>query len=130
MQIESCGDLNALSPAGAIGLFQVMPYHFSEDDNAYNPETNALRGLAYMQQALKTYNSVRLSFASYNGGIATAAKTENLWPQETIDYVYWGTNIYHDASIGSSTSVTLDKWLSSGGASLCFQAELSLGLNH
>ena len=27
MQIESCGDPLAESPAGAIGLFQVMPYH-------------------------------------------------------------------------------------------------------
>src|SRR3972149_6264675 len=28
MQIESCGDPQALSRSGAMGLFQVMPYHF------------------------------------------------------------------------------------------------------
>ena len=28
MQIESCGDPRALSSAGAMGLFQVMPFHF------------------------------------------------------------------------------------------------------
>jgi hypothetical protein len=29
MQIESCGDPRATSRAGAMGLFQVMPYHFA-----------------------------------------------------------------------------------------------------
>ena len=98
MQIESCGDLNAVSPAGAIGLFQVMPYHFIDGENPFNPETNARRGMSYLQQALQTYQTSRLGFASYNGGIATAAKPEHQWPQETIGYVYWGTNIYQDTA--------------------------------
>jgi len=128
MQIESCGDPNALSTAGAIGLFQVMPYHFTEDDKPYKPNINARRGMAYLKQAMQTYNDVRLSFASYNGGISTAAKTEMQWPQQTIDYVYWGTNIYRDAAAGLESSPTLDEWLMSGGASLCSQASLRLGL--
>jgi hypothetical protein len=128
MQIESCGDLNALSPAGAMGLFQVMPYHFLEGEHPFSPETNAYRGMSYLQLAMQTYSSVRLSFASYNGGISTAAKDEVYWPQETIDYVYWGTNIYHDASVGADSSATLDHWLRNGGANLCSQADLSLGL--
>src|SRR5689334_12487007 len=45
MQIESCGNPAARSSAGAIGLFQVMPFHFYSSDNAYDPETNARRGL-------------------------------------------------------------------------------------
>ena len=41
MQIESCGDPSATSRSGAIGLFQVMPYHFSASDEPYDPDTNA-----------------------------------------------------------------------------------------
>lgn len=128
MQIESCGDPGALSRSGAMGLFQVMPYHFNDSDSPYNPETNALRGMAYLRQAMDTYQSIRLSFASYNGGISTAAKPERNWPQETIRYVYWGTNIYQDAIGGKKSSATLDEWMASGGASLCAQAHQRLGL--
>src|SRR5919197_1910450 len=45
MQIESCGDPRATSRSGAMGLFQVMPFHFHFGENPYDPETNALRGL-------------------------------------------------------------------------------------
>jgi soluble lytic murein transglycosylase-like protein len=86
MQIESCGDPRALSYVGAMGLFQVMPYHFSPEEAPYNPETNAKRGMAYLSQALNTYQDIRLAFAGYNGGIGTAAKHETNWPQETIRY--------------------------------------------
>jgi hypothetical protein len=128
MQIESCGDPQALSRAGAMGLFQVMPYHFTETEAPYNPETNSLRGMAYLRQALDTYHSVRLGLASYNGGIGTAAKPESNWPNETIRYVYWGLNIYQDTVEGKTSSPTLDEWLASGGASLCAQARQRLGL--
>ena len=64
MQIESCGDPRALSPAGAMGLFQVMPGHFTTSDDPYNPDTNAARGLAYLNRSLKVANGdVRLALA-------------------------------------------------------------------
>jgi len=129
MQIESCGDPKALSPAGAMGLFQVMPYHFNTSEAPYHPNTNAKSGLAYLREALDIYNSVRLAFAGYNGGISTAGKAENLWKAETQRYVYWGTNIYRDARKGMSHSPTLDEWLSHGGASLCAQARQRLGFS-
>ena len=53
MQIESCGDPRALSSAGAMGLFQVMPYHFEENEAPYNPDINALRGLNIFRIRLK-----------------------------------------------------------------------------
>ncbi len=46
MQIESCGDPRARSSAGAMGLFQVMPFHFYALDDPYNPNNNANCGLA------------------------------------------------------------------------------------
>ena len=129
MQIESCGDPQALSRAGAIGLFQVMPYHFSDNEAPYDPDTNAKRGMAYLSTALNTYQNFRLAFAGYNGGIGTAAKPESLWPQETIRYTYWGSGIYKDAKNFKLNSPRLDEWLAAGGASLCRQAEARLGLN-
>lgn len=129
MQIESCGDPRALSHAGAMGLFQVMPYHFETTDAPYHPNTNAKRGMAYLSEALSTYNNnIRLALASYNGGIGTAAKAEMYWPNETVRYVYWGTGIYEEAARGYQSSARLEEWLAAGGASLCQQANERLGI--
>ena len=119
MQIESCGYASARSQAGALGLFQVMPYHFQEGDNPYHPATNARRGLVYLQQSLQIGGSARLALAGYNGGITGAQQPVENWPEETRRYVYWGLSIYQDALDGLDHSPRLDEWLASGGASLC-----------
>jgi len=125
MQIESCGNPNAVSSAGAIGLFQVMPYHFNENEDPYSPSINALRGLDYLRSSLETYTGdVGLALAGYNGGINGASRPPSEWAQETVDYKYWGENIYSDAAAGRQSSPTLAEWLAAGGASLCAQAEL------
>ncbi len=123
MQIESCGDPTATSGAGAMGLFQVMPYHFESDENPYYPETNALRGIGYLQKSLEAASGdFRLAFAGYNGGIGVIPRAESSWAAETVRYVYWGSGIYADALQGASKSARLDEWLGRGGASLCAQA--------
>jgi len=123
MQIESCGDPRAVSGAGAMGLFQVMPYHFESGENPYYPATNALRGLGYLKQALDTANGdYRLAFAGYNGGIGVIPRAEATWAEETARYVYWGSGIYADALQGAASSARLDEWLARGGTSLCLQA--------
>jgi hypothetical protein len=123
MQIESCGDPRATSSAGAMGLFQVMPYHFESEENPYYPDTNALRGLGYLQISLETASgNARLAFAGYNGGIGVIPRAESSWANETQRYAYWGSGIYADALQGASTSARLDEWLGHGGASLCAQA--------
>jgi soluble lytic murein transglycosylase-like protein len=53
MQIESCGDPEAQSSAGAQGLFQVMPFHFSAGEQPTDPEVNARRGLAYLARSME-----------------------------------------------------------------------------
>ena len=126
MQIESCGDSRATSGAGAMGLFQVMPYHFESGENAYYPDTNALRGLGYLKSSLDTASgNARLAFAGYNGGISIISKAESSWANETQRYAYWGSGIYADALQGASQSARLDEWLSHGGTSLCAQARAS-----
>jgi soluble lytic murein transglycosylase-like protein len=129
MQIESCGDPRALSRAGAIGLFQVMPFHFAAADQPFAPDTNAARGLAYLARSLDSaQGDARLAFAGYNGGIGVIARPEWAWPDETIRYAYWGSGIYADASSGLETSSRLQEWLAYGGASLCHAARARLGL--
>jgi len=130
MQIESCGNPNAVSGAGAMGLFQVMPYHFTGEEDPFNPVTNAARGLTYLKSALDTRDgNPRLALAGYNGGINGAKKPENTWSSEMQRYVYWGTGIYEAAINRETSSKRLDEWLNSGGASLCAQAAQVLGLN-
>ncbi len=130
MQIESCGDPRALSRAGAIGLFQVMPFHFSETDDSYDPETNALRGLAYLKRSMdKADGDIRLALAGYNGGIGVIDRSESTWAAETVRYTYWGSGIYKDAVGGDSESLHLQEWINANGLYLCMHAAERLGIN-
>lgn len=127
MQIESCGYAQARSRAGAMGLFQVMPYHFVEGEDPYDPETNARRGLHYLRKAWeRTGGNIRLTLAAYNGGFKRLQEPEDRWPEETKRYVRWGVGIYQDALQGRASSPTLEAWLDQGGWWLCQKARLSL----
>ena len=130
LQIESCGNPFARSSAGAMGLFQVMPFHFRFGENPYNPETNALRGLSYLARSLQTANGdARLALAGYNGGIGVISRYEWTWSSETKRYVYYGSPIYEDARSGATSSPMLDEWYRKYGAGLCRDASQRLGLN-
>lgn len=129
MQIESCGDPRARSKAGAIGLFQVMPYHFFALDDPYRPEVNATRGLTYLKRALDAANGdIRLTLAGYNGGIGIITRTEWSWSAETKRYVQYGAPIYSDARSGSLSRNAVTEWYVTYGKSLCAQASRRLGL--
>ena len=131
MQIESCGDPSATSGSGAIGLFQVMPYHFAASDSPYDPDTNARRGLDYLRRSLAAaHNDARLAFAGYNGGIGVISRSEWTWPAETVRYAYWGSGIYADAISGSAESGRLHEWLTAGGSGLCARASRRLGIDN
>ena len=129
MQIESCGDPRARSSAGAMGLFQVMPFHFYAVDDPYNPDTNAARGLAYLAKSLATGGgNARLAMAGYNGGIGLISRGEWTWPAQTNRYVQYGAPIYEDARNGLASSPALNEWYEKYGVSLCRQASQRLGL--
>lgn len=131
MQIESCGDPNALSRSGAMGLFQVMPFHFHYGENGFDTETNALRGLEYLARSLQTANGdPRLALAGYNGGIGVINRGEWMWHAETQRYVRYGAPIYNDARSGFSSSISLDEWYQNYGAGLCRQAAQRLGIDN
>jgi len=129
MQIESCGDSGATSRAGAMGLFQVMPFHFASGEDGYNPDTNALRGMEYLKRSLdKAGGNARLALAGYNGGIGIISRGEWGWAAETVRYVKYGYPIYQDALSGATTSAAVNEWHGRYGASLCRQAAQRLGL--
>ena len=129
MQIESCGNPEARSGAGAMGLFQVMPFHFEDDEEPYDPDTNALRSAAYLAQGLeRSGGHAGLALAGYNGGLGVISRNYESWPTETQRYYRWGSGIYREASAGWESSPTLDAWLAAGGRSLCDRAEEVLGI--
>lgn len=129
MQIESCGYARALSRSGAIGLFQVMPFHFAETDSPFDPDTNARRGLAYLAQSLeRAGGDPRLALAGYNGGVGIIGRGEWTWSTQTRRYILYSEPIYADASAGVKNSAMLNEWYSKYGASLCKQAHDYIGL--
>ena len=132
MQIESCGYLEAVSPSGALGLFQVMPFHFGAHQSKVerlDPETNAQKGLDYLQRSYElAKGDISKTLAGYNAGHLAVQWNPETWPEETQSYVHWGTGILQDISSGLDKSPTLQAWLEAGGASLCRKAEIALNL--
>ena len=123
IQIESCGDPLVSSPAGAQGLFQVMPFHFAANEDMLDVQTNARRGLEYLMGGLERSDGhVGLALAGYNGGHGVINSGWAAWAGETQRYYYWGSRIYSEAVSGMTPSPTLEEWLTVGGQSLCNQA--------
>jgi hypothetical protein len=123
IQIESCGDPRAQSPAGALGLFQVMPYHFDSSDDPLAVAINARAGLSYLQRSYQLAEAdISRTLAGYNGGHGVIHWPPSDWPQETQRYAAWGTGIMLEVQANDLPSPTLSSWLDAGGAALCRQA--------
>jgi soluble lytic murein transglycosylase-like protein len=121
MTLESCGDPSARSRAGALGLFQVMPFHFQPGENPFDPETNARRGLGYLKRALEIAGGDwSLALAGYNGGVGVIGRDPRTWPAETMRYVTRGTLLLGGFPSGDTASGgTLEGWLEAESAALC-----------
>lgn len=129
LQIESCGNPSALSGANAQGLFQVLPLHFDEGEDPYDPNINAMRSLLYFGELLAATNGdTALAFAAYNGGPGLIQTSPVEWPKESQSYQFWASGILEEAEGGFVQSPTLIEWLNAGGDYLCQQAREELGL--
>ncbi len=123
MQLESCGHAAAVSPAGALGLFQVMPFHFAEDEEPLAPNTNAYRSGAFLRECRQyAAGDITRTLACYNGGPSVVGRDFASWPRETQRYARWGVAVYQDAAQGRAESSALDDWWDAGGKRLCAQA--------
>lgn len=94
MQWESGGNPNALSPQGAVGLFQLMPKTAKAlGVNPHNIEENIKGGIMYLAQLRDKYNgNHELILRGYNAG--PGATDAGRYPQETRKYVPGVLSIY------------------------------------
>lgn len=91
VQAESGGRANAVSPAGAKGLMQLMPSTAESHgvDNSLNPQENVLGGSTYLDELLARYHeNLALALAAYNAGPTAVEKYRGVPPyHETRVYV-------------------------------------------
>jgi hypothetical protein len=90
--IESEYQVNAISPAGALGLTQCMPDKFRKTDHWNDPETNIKVGANYLQGLLKQFKGdEQLALAAYNAGPGSVIKYNYQIPvtknNETQNYI-------------------------------------------
>jgi hypothetical protein len=96
LRAESGADPHAVSPAGAMGLMQIMPatwdelrVHYGLGADPFDPRDNILAGAAYLRQLHDRYGSIRAMLAAYNAGPARyeASLAGKPLPPETRAYI-------------------------------------------
>ena len=89
IQAESNWNPNALSPAGAIGLAQLMPDTAARlGVDPTDPQANLEGGALYLKQQYMRFRSWRLAIAAYNAGPEAVEKYDDVPPYpETQAYV-------------------------------------------
>lgn len=81
MGIESGGTNGGVSPAGAVGLMQVMPEYWQDTANKYggdlnDPRTNIMTGAAVLKYYYDTYGSWENAAKAYLAGSPTSTATD------------------------------------------------------
>lgn len=90
IDVESGFNANAVSPAGAQGLMQIMPStgRDLQLDAPFDPDSNIDAGVRYLKFLLDRFSDTRLAVAAYNAGPNAVEKYGGIPPYpETRDYV-------------------------------------------
>ena len=94
-QVESRFQPEAISPAGAQGLLQLMPTTAADLKlDARNPTSNVLAGARYLERLLTQFRSTDLALAAYNAGPTAVARLGAAPNDETVSYVRNVTDIW------------------------------------
>lgn len=96
IRVESAGYVRATSPAGAMGLMQIMPATWAASRNRYSlgtdpyePQDNILAGAAYLREMHDRYGPIGM-IAAYNAGPGRYEDyllRGRALPQETLAYM-------------------------------------------
>jgi soluble lytic murein transglycosylase-like protein len=134
--VESGGDPIASSPAGAMGLMQIMPETGREiarergmlthvDARLYDPAYNIDFGAYYLAKQLRRFHTpdpnltIERAAAAYNGGPGRLARhlgSGEPLPAETMRYKRWVTGMWQDRHM--PVSPMFSEWWSAGGERL------------
>jgi hypothetical protein len=101
IRAESAYDPHAVSPAGAVGLMQVMPataadYGVRSVDTLFEPETNLNTGMRHLRRLLDKYGAIGHAVMAYNagegalersGGFVTYAETQRYTHDVIVAYL-------------------------------------------
>jgi soluble lytic murein transglycosylase-like protein len=121
MRAESGGDRHAVSPAGAMGLMQIMPAtwaalraHYGLGDDPFDPRDNILAGTAYLRELHDRFGAPGF-LAAYNAGPSRYADhlaTGRPLPAETRAFV---TALAPAMTVAGTVEVQAREAVSHGG---------------
>jgi len=93
-EVESGFDRRALSPAGAAGMFQLMPATAKRfglslwpRDQRYQPEPSATASAQYLKYLHDRFKDWRLALAAYNAGEGTVQKLLDRYKADSYDVI-------------------------------------------
>ncbi len=110
---ESGFNPNAVSPAGAQGVMQLMPATAESlgVEDPFDARSNIMGGAKYISQKLKQYNgNIDLALAAYNAGSGNVAKYGGVPPfSETRNYIarikgYMNSDLTIDKTVNVKTA--------------------------
>lgn len=97
----------AVSPAGAVGLMQLMPSTARAlgVSDPFDPVQNVDAGARYLRQQLERFGDIRLALAAYNAGPGAVQRYGGIPPyRETRQYVERVLALWREAGGGVSLS--------------------------
>jgi hypothetical protein len=100
--VESSLNQNAVSSAGAIGIFQLEPATAAQlGVNPYDPTQNIQGGIAYLRQMLAQFGDLATALAAYNCGPGCVQKLQANYGSNWLAYAPGETQSYVAKILGA-----------------------------